>query len=171
MPSAIFKGISYEGIYCQKGHFTAYLNSVSGNRSLFHRSVAISKKGQLLQTTLMAIIFYPIKIAICYIFWYKVCCKKKTSESKSLKILYFLTDFNILCAILKIRFWEFQNGKMSKNSSKIDQDTAKTIKRKILKNFLSYFCPFYHFGILKFLSLKWHTVYQNRSKNKVSIAI
>ena len=89
----------------------------------------------------------------------------------------------MLCAILKVRLWEFQNGKMGKNSSKIDQDTAKTVKRKILKNnsfclkvvffltktvkngyflkvyvllfllyigqFLSYFCPFYHFGILK----------------------
>ena len=43
---------------------------------------------------------------------------------------------------------------MGQNSSKIDQDTAKRVKRKILKNnsFLSYFCPFYHFGILKVCS-------------------
>ena len=46
----------------------------------------------------------------------------------------------MLCAILKVRLWEFQNGKMGKNSSKIDQDTAKTVKRKILKN--DSFCSF-----------------------------
>ena len=33
-----------------------------------------------------------------------------------------------------MRLWEFQNGKMSLYSSKIDQDTAKNVKRKILKN-------------------------------------
>ena len=33
-----------------------------------------------------------------------------------------------------MRLWEFQNGKMGLYSSKIDQDRAKNIKRKILKN-------------------------------------
>ena len=47
---------------------------------------------------------------------------------------YYVLKSDILCAILKIRLWDFQNGKMSKNSSKIDQYTAKTVKRKILKN-------------------------------------
>ena len=100
-----------------------------------------------------------------------------------------MLNLNILCAILKMRLREFQNGKMGIYSSKIDQDTEKNVKRKILKNnsfrlkktqflnkncyfskfydlhflpylgqFLSYISPFYHFGILKVLSLKWHTV-------------
>ena len=47
---------------------------------------------------------------------------------------YYVLKSNILSAILKIRLREFQNGKMSINSSKIDQDRAKTVKRKILKN-------------------------------------
>ena len=33
-----------------------------------------------------------------------------------------------------MRLWEFQNGKMDLYSSKIDQDTVKNVKRKILKN-------------------------------------
>ena len=47
---------------------------------------------------------------------------------------YYVLKLNKLCAILKKRLWEFQNGKMGKNSSKIEQDTAKTVKRIILKN-------------------------------------
>ena len=54
----------------------------------------------------------------------------------------------MLCAILKVRLWEFQNGKMGKNSSKIDQDTAKTVKRKILKN--NSFCLKVVFFLTKF---------------------
>ena len=45
---------------------------------------------------------------------------------------YYECKSNMLCAILKVRLWEFQNGKMGKNSTKIDQDTAKTVKHKIL---------------------------------------
>ena len=116
---------------------------------------------------------------------------------------YYVLKSNKLCAILKIRLWEFQNGKMGKNSSKIDQDTAKTAKRKILEilkfwkfslrktqllnkmcysskvyvllflrylgQFLSYSYPFYHFGILKVLSLKWHTVCLISARNVVTI--
>ena len=33
-----------------------------------------------------------------------------------------------------MRLWEFQNGKMGLYSSKIDQDTAKNVQLKILKN-------------------------------------
>ena len=98
---------------------------------------------------------------------------------------------------------------MGKNSSKIDQDTAKTVKRKILKNnsfclkvvffltkfrencyfskfyvllfllylgqFLSYFCPIYHFGILrmsiflgKMTLLQYHRKWQCSNKNRQS---
>ena len=108
-----------------------------------------------------------------------------------------------VCAILKIKLWEFQNGKMGKNSSKIDQDTAKTVEHEILEilkiwkfslrktqllnkncyfskfyvllfllylgQFLSYFCSFYHFGILKASSLKWHTVCLIEARNIVTI--
>ena len=97
-----------------------------------------------------------------------------------------------------IRLWEFLNGKMGLNSSKIDRDTAKSVKLEILKNnsfclkivffltktvifqnftfytfllylgqFFSCINPFYHFGILKVSSLKWHTVCLIYARKKV----
>ena len=37
-------------------------------------------------------------------------------------------------SMLQMRLREFENGKMDLYSSKIDQDTVKNVKRKILKN-------------------------------------
>ena len=104
---------------------------------------------------------------------------------------YYLLYSNILCAILMIRLWEFQNAKMSLYSSKIDRDIAKNVKIQILKNdsfclkklcfflaktaifqnflhfllylgkFWCYICPFYHFGILNVSALKWRTACLN----------
>ena len=38
-----------------------------------------------------------------------------------------------MCLIM--RLWEFQIGKMGQYNPKIDQDRAKTVKRRILKNY------------------------------------
>ena len=46
---------------------------------------------------------------------------------------YYALKSNMVCPILKVRLLEFQNGKMGKNSSKIDQDTAKTVEHEILE--------------------------------------
>ena len=114
-----------------------------------------------------------------------------------MRLAFYWPNLNVQCVILIMRLREFQNGKMGLNSSKIDRDTAKSVKLQILKNssfclkilnencyiskfyvlhfllylgqFFSCINPFYHFGILKVSSLKWHRACLNWASNIVTI--